>query len=57
MGLARSFLDKAGYPYYFIEEVKEEGGNWIVRAKTLINKVDVRINNKGELLGLRTIAQ
>lgn len=47
LDLARGFLDKAMYAYYFIVE---DGMNWI-------NRVDVKISQKGELLGLTTIDQ
>jgi hypothetical protein len=55
LDLARGYLDKAGYAFYFIDEVKSEGSNWLIHAKTLINKVRVKIANTGDLLELSTI--
>ena len=55
MDLARGFLDKAGYAYYFVDEVRRDDSNWLVHAKTLINKVVVKISNTGELLELKPV--
>jgi hypothetical protein len=53
--LARHYLDKTGYAYYFIEQVKHEGGDWRVRATTMANKLVVTISDTGEILKLEPI--
>jgi hypothetical protein len=53
--IAKGFLDKAGYAYYFIEEVKRDGENWIVQASTLANKVVMKISATGEVFELTPI--
>jgi hypothetical protein len=56
LDLARSYVNKAGYAFYFIEEVKHEGPNWVVRAGTLNKKLVMTISDRGgELLELKSV--
>jgi hypothetical protein len=52
---ARNYLNETGYGYYFIEQVKHEGGNWRVRATTMANKLVVTISDTGEIIELEPI--
>jgi len=51
--LARNFLMKAGYSYANIDNLRKEGGNWIIHAETLLKDVDMKINESGKLLEIR----
>jgi hypothetical protein len=55
--LAKGFLAKAGYNFYFVEGLTKENNGWIVRATSLANKIILKIDRDGELIDIQRIDQ
>jgi hypothetical protein len=55
--LAKGFLAKAGYNFYFVEGLTKDDNGWIVRATSLANKIMLKIDRDGELIDIQRIDQ